>query len=579
MNCKNCGAKLNDDDLFCGECGTPVNREPQPESNSENSFNPYSEENIQESAQPEKSIADEAPQNGDIQPENDSEKRFDSYSGEYKEPDESQQTRVFQQPRVPQQPAAPVRPVQNGNVQPSGAYTGQPQNVPPNTQRNKITFNLSKSKMKTIAIILAAVIVAVVALIVGLKIYSNHKLKKPIEINLNDYITEEYVNDQQLQTQSEESDEDYYYDDGEYDDYDDEWIYCNNKYYGHRLPVHGYDGYAYIDQYDLINVIDWDSLFKKVDEEIKNKKGYETYSYHDFLNNDTFLFTADKKEDISNGDTITVKVSTSSAEYVNGDVTIKFKEAKQSYKVDSLKTVTTIDPFKYVTLYCVGASGDTTTYPRVDSSLNQKVDGVKGMTVKYYDDVTISICKNDYIVSKISFELPEDYNYVRNGDTVVLNCYCSDTAKLIDEYNLYIAKYDKTYTVEDLGEYVTKDFKMSDEDLKKFRKDAYSIVVDDFEGHDAYSDFNFNCAYIADLKDKTEESDFKNALYVVYSYKYTDSWTNEVTTYYICVEYLDIIGKDGKVDYNASYYYSDFYYGSTVEEFFEDNDLNYKKIK
>lgn len=24
MNCKNCGAKLKDNDTFCGECGAPV---------------------------------------------------------------------------------------------------------------------------------------------------------------------------------------------------------------------------------------------------------------------------------------------------------------------------------------------------------------------------------------------------------------------------------------------------------------------------------------------------------------------------------------------------------------------------
>ena len=54
MNCKKCGKELNPEDLFCSKCGTPVEKQEEPEQDIEETITEetVTEEEIEESVEP-----------------------------------------------------------------------------------------------------------------------------------------------------------------------------------------------------------------------------------------------------------------------------------------------------------------------------------------------------------------------------------------------------------------------------------------------------------------------------------------------------------------------------------------------
>ena len=82
------------------------------------------------------------------------------------------------------------------------------------------------------------------------------------------------------------------------------------------------------------------------------------------------------------------------------------------------------------------------------------------------------------------------------------------------------------------------------------------MINEEYDSYDYYSNFKFNCAYITDLKDRTEDTSYHNNLCLIYSYTYEDSWNDEKETRYLYVMFSDlIISSSGEIKFTPEEYY------------------------
>lgn len=442
--------------------------------------------------------------------------------------------------------------------------------------------NLSNFK-KTTAIVVGIILVLVVVVIIVLVAKSN----EPIRINLSDYVSSSIYTDADFEAYNNEHSNEY--EDYGYEEYSEESelrSFYSNYDIGAGLPVYGYNEYATVDTYSLKNVIDWDALQNDIDEQLRHKKKYEKryMTFFDFIDMNSFEFTADKTESICNGDSINVTINTNLS-YTFNDVTIEISDLYYIYNIENLKTVQAFDPFDYVTFVQYNANGYASAGCRVKEDLNENIDGLEGFKVTYYNEETIAIEKDDYIIAKIDFYFNDDtesYHNYKNGETVTMYCSCSNY-DLADEYNIYIGIYQKDYTFSDLGEYITKSTKISQDELNKFTSHASSIIGDNYGDYGYYSNFKFDSAYIADLKDKTESHSFHNNLCLIYSYSHEDSWSEEIETEYLYVIYENLIISDsGEIEFLPEDYYETINKGyDSVDEILSykfDSDYNTAKV-
>lgn len=399
---------------------------------------------------------------------------------------------------------------------------------------------------KVAAIVLSVIFVLIIVVIVIIA-----KSNEPIKINLNDYISNNICTDQNIQT-----DIDY---DDEYDQRSEVEIYYSNYTEGPGLRIYGYNQYASLETSDLKNIIDWDSLQRDIDEQLSHKRKYEKkyLDFYDFFDIDSFDFSVDNGDNISNGDSVCVTVDTKE-NYMFNNVTIELSSCSYTYEIDGLKTVKAFDPFDYVTFIRYNANGYASAGCRVNEDLNENIEGLDGFKVKYYSEDTIAIEKDDYIIAKIEFYFDDDtnsYHNYKNGETVTMYCSCSNY-NLTDEYDIYIGVSQKEYTFSNLGEYVTKSSTISKEELSKFTDYAKSLINKEYDDYDYYSDFKLNSAYITDLKDRTEDTSYHNNLCLIYSYTYENSWNDEKETKYLYVMFNDlIISSSGKIEFTPEDYY------------------------
>jgi len=397
----------------------------------------------------------------------------------------------------------------------------------------------------------AAIVLSVIFVLIIVVIAIVAKSNEPIKINLNDYISNNICTDQNIQT-----DIDY---DDEYDQRSEAAIYYSNYTEGPGLRIYGYNQYASLETSDLKNIIDWDSLKRDIDEQLSHKRKYEKryLDFYDFFDVDSFDFSVDNSDNISNGDSVCVTVNTKE-NYMFNNVTIELSDCSNTYEIDGLKTVKAFDPFDYVTFIHYNANGYASAGCRVNEDLNENIEGLDGFKVTYYSEDTIAIEKDDYIIAKIEFYFDDDtnsYHNYKNGETVTMYCSCSND-NLTDEYDIYIGVSQKEYTFSNLGEYVTKSSTISKEELSKFTDYAKSLINEEYDDYDYYSDFKLNSAYITDLKDRTEDTSYHNNLCLIYSYTYEDSWDDDKETRYLYVMFSDlIISSSGEIEFTPEDYY------------------------
>lgn len=346
--------------------------------------------------------------------------------------------------------------------------------------------------------------------------------------------------------------------DDEYDQRSEVAMYYSNYTEGPGLRIYGYNQYASLETSDLKNIIDWDSLKRDIDEQLSHKRKYEKryLDFYDFFDVDSFDFSVDNSDNISNGDSVCVTVNTKES-YMFNNVTIELSGCSYTYEIDGLKTVKAFDPFDYVTFIHDNANGYASAGCRVNEDLNENIEELDGFKVTYYSEDTIAIEKDDYIIAKIKFYFDDDtnsYHNYKNGETVTMYCSCSNY-NLTDEYDIYIGVSQKEYTFSNLGEYATKSSTISEEELSKFADYAKSLINKKYGDYDYYSDFKLNSAYITDLKDKTKYISYHNNLCLIYSYTY-ETWDDKKETKYLYVMFSDlIISSSGEIEFTPEDYY------------------------
>lgn len=398
------------------------------------------------------------------------------------------------------------------------------------TEENPLIANLKKYR-KTALIVLGLIVLLVIIVSIIVSVASNKKIK----IDLSQYISST------IHLESDDSN----YNSGYSNSYGTSLNSASysNEDVGAGLLVYGYDQYAYINADEVQNIVDWDRLQRDINEQLENKE-FEgrSLSFYDFFDEYSFTFNADQYSNICNGDSIEITVSTLQ-DYTYGDTTIEISDCTVYYYIDSLEAVQAFDPFNYVTIQQNAANGFARARCLIDENLNTNIEGVDGFKITYYSSNTIAIEKDDYIIAKIRFYFDNDTSSrsdYKNGDTITMYCSSSND-DLADEYNLYIGVQQKEYTFNSLGDYITKSTPLSQEKINAFLTYSNAQIQENYSGYDYYTNFNFNSAYIIDLKDKTEQSDFHNDLLLVYSYVYEHSWSGEKETRYLGVTYRNLI--------------------------------------
>ena len=460
----------------------------------------------------------------------------------------------------PNQPYPQQRPYPQNAPYPPQAYPPQPRNA---------SVNIDKKKAAKIGVIAGAAVLLIAVIAIVIAISANAKKKQPVKVDLNNYVSESVL-------AYESSDEEEYVDNDEPD------VMYTNSDGGAGLIVNGYNNYANIYYDNLSNVIDWAKFDVEFAEELNKKKDYKGYTYMSLLNMDEFEFAVDKTENLKNGDTVTVTVNTKQEVYEIGEyLKIEIKPVSFKYTVSGLKDVNAFDPFKYVSVYTSGGNGDISVSWQVPEGLNEELD-VKGFSVQDNDGY-LALLKDGYIIANVDFYWSSESNTsgLKNGDIVTLQCSCDESEKLVSENNIYIVNYSKQYKIDKVGEYINKDFAMSAEDLEKFKSSAKAKIDDYANGSDYYDNIKFVEARIYDLKDKTNSSSsFKNAVVLLYSYQYTD-WYDDKVTSYLYVEYENVVGADGKVEYSPDTYESSvnsLYDDETLDDEFSASEYNNSKI-
>ena len=575
MLCNKCGQEVSENDLFCGNCGAKIER-------------------TEETVEKVNSYDDvEKNSNADNVVEKSTEEIFNPYN--YNDDTASQNVNSDSQNEQANTATKTGENIsenldENNNVKDTYNVGGnininQNSNVVSSKQANVKTFKINKKA-------LIAVVAIVLVVVVGVSAFNIIWNKLPVEIDLSDYVVSEVINDKKRNEFYEQYGYEINDDEYGYEDSDDEYSgeneidsYFTNYGIGAGLNVYGYNEYATISEYELENIISWDSLKEDINEKLAKKKKVlgRHLTFSDFFTYDSLSFTADKYDKITNDDVINVEIS--SFENSFEGISLKIKGCTQSFTISDLVSVQAFDPFDYVSLVTYGANGYANASCRVDGELNEKIEGLDDFRVTYYDDKTIAIEKDGYVVAKIDFYFDEDTKYndtIRNGDSVVM--YCSTSGDdLTEQYSIYVARNYKEYTIDDLGEYITKSTTISQKDLEKFKSYSETVIDERFGDADNYSKFSFNSAYVVDLKDKTSGSSFRNDLCMIYSYKYK-SWNNKKETRYLYVIYSDlIVSSDGSIAFAPEDYYnsSDYSYGS-VDEILShkyDEDYNVSKLK
>lgn len=527
--CEKCGNPLMDGDLFCGNCGNRVMPEEQSASGAKNDennyFNPYAND-------------------------------YDDFEVQAK-PDESEVNEpVGAQDNMPptqspvQHPAQPSENRENGAIPESSNMKN----------KNTISIGIDLKKAKVPLIIAGVLIVLLIVASIVAGIISNKIKNAPIEINLSDYISDTFYIRSEFENLLNNANGDYPEDADyrDYDDYSDNSFYRN--YYTPGLLVDGYNGYAHIYSGDLPNVIHWDILTEYVDENLAQKSdGKNTLHYYDVLSPDFFTFSVDKSDGISNGDTVTVTVAGSSETLTVGSVQINIVPATKEYMIDQLETVPVINPFDYISCATYGPNGYASASYLIDPNLNEKIDDLEGFSVTRYSEDEIAIEKDGYIVNKIRFYNESNSNY-SNGDKVKIYCE-SEVYDFEIEYNVYIAQYEKEYTISGLGEYLTSTDMLGKDDISAFISDSKSAVREKISS-DSRSDFAYHSTYFIDTKDKTSMNSNidRNGICVIYSYVYED-WNGDKKVSYAYVQYSNVIVSDGKLFGSAQNYYNYYDYG------------------
>ncbi|SDB25825.1 zinc-ribbon domain-containing protein [Pseudobutyrivibrio sp. YE44] len=247
-------------------------------------------------------------------------------------------------------------------------------------------------------------------------------------------------------------------------------------------------------------------------------------------------YELDKETDLSNGESVELTWDID-ADYIKKTYGVKLKFTDTNYTVGGLEQVDTFNPFDDMTLEFSGVNGK--------GQCSVKVTNEDTM----YDDLTFSLDK--------SSDLSE-------GDTVTVTFGKGHE----DDLNEYAAEHygtiptetEKEFTVEGLGEYVSKVSQLSEEAIKEMGDKAAEVCKDDIEKTD-----------LGDLSVKVDNTETAAAFVILnrdgsgnkidFVVKLDVTITSakqsgeEKITYYRAASFYDVaVNKDGECSYDLNNY-------------------------
>ena len=401
------------------------------------------------------------------------------------------------------------------------------------------------SKVKLAIVLIVLVLVLGAALTVMIMILADKKLKEPIVIDLNNYVSTNCLASEGNPYQSDTASE---------GPVEVKTGFKNDS-RGAGLIITGYNTYATIKQSDLSNVIKWSELLSDFETAIKQKKGYEKKTFGDYFKLSDFSFAVDKTDTLANEDIVKLTVKVNGKEsFTFEDITIEFVAADAAVRIAGLTSVQAVDPFAYVELISEGANGEASLSIQVDEKLDQEIKGLKGYRVVSGSGSRVDLLNGKDTIASFIFSLGDNAygSEHKNGEIVTMTCTCDETDELIAKHKIYIANFSKEYKLSGLGDYLTKGFKMSNDDFETFSDFAQKGMKEYFKNYSDISDISFENAYLCV---RTDDSSYdRNYLYCIFSYD-EKNYEDKIETRYAYIRFKDLTEFDGKITLGPDKYY------------------------
>lgn len=287
-----------------------------------------------------------------------------------------------------------------------------------------------------------------------------------------------------------------------------------------------------------------------------------------FIEKTTLTVQNENNGNLSNGDTLEIKVEISS-NYLD-DEKLKLKEEVISVPVEGLEEANVLDLFG-------------------EDDFEVEVTGVS-------PDLSVSVNNNssdDFIKNNVSYSVSE-YSGIANGDTITITAYYDDTEAL--EEGIIIAQDTYEYTVEGMPEYADSVEDLSDATLESIRAQFLEYVNDAIsdEGIDVIS-YNYDgvsysdpytasapelvATYLLTKKGSSSYWDPENRVCAIYKVVYTVTSTGSTYEWYFVANTSDVAVQDGNLYEGEELYYDvsgAWDEGKTQEEAYDDLIDSYK---
>lgn len=296
--------------------------------------------------------------------------------------------------------------------------------------------------------------------------------------------------------------------------------------------------------------IDYDTLMWEIsdmNDNISDDKINELVS--------SISFEPSEDENLSNGQEITIKLKYNSKLAARSK--IKIASDEWTYTVEGLEEVKEVDPFEYVDVTFNG------TAPTVEATYSAKQVPDLG-TLDY------------------EFDIKEGLS---NGDVVTLSCVSNEENIVGKGYKL--TSTTKTYTVENMAEYVTDPATISGDYLTNLQDIAIEMVNEDVEGLDEFEFATSTPVYeglvVSSPKTFSTYGE-KNQVFLIYSATVAGGKEDfEEMTFYFPIKFNDVeIMADGTMSYSRcdkAYYLSNILYDNNNRVFpgYDDATLMYSE--
>lgn len=249
-----------------------------------------------------------------------------------------------------------------------------------------------------------------------------------------------------------------------------------------------------------------------------------------------------QSEGLSNGDEITVKITTS------GVAAEKIKSIELTYVVEGLEEIETVDVFSNIAVTFSGVSGNG--------------------TLKY------ELLSDDNILNSCTFKISHNDD-LKNGDTVTLTI--TNTSFIFDKYKVVPIQTSKEYTVYSLSEWANKD----SIPLSLFQEFANSFVSEENEenaqssgGGFTYTEAKlFGIYYLSKKEDVVFGS--ANEIHIIVCYDRYFGGERDMTIYVpLRFENL-VLDSEGKVNVDYEEGKRSAFFHTDIDKYFDNYENDY----